>query len=61
VEMVLSVDDINVLAINKEKDVVQQKITMIMKQLETWFQLNNPLIYIKEQLPCHSILVNVGL
>jgi hypothetical protein len=34
-EMVLFADDLNVLVIDKEKDVVQQKIMMIMKQLET--------------------------
>jgi hypothetical protein len=56
VEMVLLVDDINVLVIYKEKDVTHQKM-MIMKQLETWFQVNNLLINIKKiQLPCHSIL-----
>jgi hypothetical protein len=53
VEMVLSVDDINVLVTAKEKDVVQQKIMMIMKQLETWFQVNNILINIKNS--CHVI------
>jgi hypothetical protein len=49
------------LVIDKEKDVVQYKIVMIMKQLETWFQVNNLLINKKKQLPCHSILVKVDL
>jgi hypothetical protein len=51
--MVLFADDINVLVIDKEKDVVQQKVMTIMKQLETWFPVNNPLINIKNS--CHVI------
>jgi hypothetical protein len=41
VEMVLFADDINVLVIDNDKEIVQQKINKIMKQLETWFQANN--------------------
>jgi hypothetical protein len=63
VEMVLFVNDINVLVIDKDKEVVQQKIRKIMKQLETRFQVNNLLINIKKKkkLVCHSILVKGGL
>jgi hypothetical protein len=48
VEMVLFADYINVL------DIVQQKIMMIMKQLETWFQVNNLLINIKKKTAAMS-------
>jgi hypothetical protein len=37
-EMVLFADNINVLVIDNDKEVVQQIINKIMKQLETWFQ-----------------------
>ncbi|PNF20311.1 hypothetical protein B7P43_G13693 [Cryptotermes secundus] len=47
-EMVLFADDINVLVIDKEEGIAQQKINKIMKQLETWFQVNNLLINIKK-------------
>jgi hypothetical protein len=43
-EMVLFADDINVLVIDKDKEVVQQKINRILKQLETWFKVNNLII-----------------
>jgi hypothetical protein len=56
VEMVLFEDDINALVIDKEKDVAQQKIMMIMKQPETWFQINNLLINIKNN-SCNVIPV----
>jgi hypothetical protein len=46
VEMVLFVDDRNVLVTDKDKEVVQQKIRKNMKQLETWFHVNNLLINI---------------
>lgn len=49
--MGLFLDDINVLVIDKDKDVAQQKINKIMKQLETWFQVNNFLINIKKTAP----------
>ena len=59
--MVLFANDINVLVIDKNKDVAQQKINKIMKHLETWFQVNNLLINIKKQLLCQFILVKIGL
>jgi hypothetical protein len=46
-EMVLFADDINVLVIDKEKEVVQQKINRMLKQLETWFKVNNLIINTK--------------
>ena len=46
--MVWFADDINILVIDKDKDVAQQKINKIMKQPETWFQVNNLLINIKK-------------
>jgi hypothetical protein len=46
--MVLFADYINVLVTDIEEDVVQRKMMMSMKQLETWFQVNNLLINIKK-------------
>jgi hypothetical protein len=46
--MVLFADDVNVLVIDNDKEVVQQKINKIMKELEIWFQANNPVINIKK-------------
>jgi hypothetical protein len=46
--MVLFADDINVLVIDKDKEVVQQKINRMLKQLETWFKVNNRIINIKK-------------
>jgi hypothetical protein len=48
VELVLFVDGINILVIDKDKDAVQQKINKLLKQLEIWFQVNNLLINIKK-------------
>jgi hypothetical protein len=47
-EMVLFTDDINVLVIDKDKEVVQQKINRMLKQLETWFKVHNLIINIKK-------------
>jgi hypothetical protein len=45
--MVLFADDINVLVIDMDKEVVQQKLNKLLKQLETWFKVNNLIINIK--------------
>jgi hypothetical protein len=37
-----------VLVIDNDKEVVQQRIKQIMKQLEIWFQANNLVINIKK-------------
>jgi hypothetical protein len=52
---------INVVVIDKHKDVVQQKINKIMKQLETWFQVNNLLINIKKTVAMSLQLSKIGL
>jgi hypothetical protein len=44
--MVLFADDINVLVTDEDKEVVQQKINRMLKQLETWFKVNNLIINI---------------
>jgi hypothetical protein len=49
-EMVLFADDINVLVIDKDKEVVQQKINRMSKQPETWFKVNNFIINIKKNI-----------
>jgi hypothetical protein len=54
VEMVLFADDINVLVIDNDKEIIQQKINKIMKQLEAWFQANNLVINIKKNI-CYVI------
>jgi hypothetical protein len=53
-EMVLFADDINVLVIDKDKEVVQQKINRMLKQHETWFKLNNFIINIKKKTSAMS-------
>jgi hypothetical protein len=60
-EMVLFADDINVLVIDKDEEVVEQKINRMLKQLETWFKVNNLIINIKKYQPCNSILKKVGV
>jgi len=42
--MVLLSDDTNILVIDKDLDILQQKWKRVTKQLEIWFQINNLLI-----------------
>jgi hypothetical protein len=60
-EMVLFAADINILVIGKDKEVVEQKINIMLKQLETWFKVNNLIINIKKTSAMHSILRKVGV
>ena len=38
VNVVLYADDTNILVIDKEEEALQQKITLVMQQLELWFE-----------------------
>jgi hypothetical protein len=58
-EMVLFADDINVLVVDKDKEVVQQKINRMLKQLETWFKVTNLIINIKKALSNTIFIIKV--
>lgn len=44
----LFAEDTNTLVFDKNKDVFQQKILYIMKELEIWFQKNYPIMNIEK-------------
>jgi hypothetical protein len=38
--MVLYADDINIVVVDKDENVLNDKITLLMKRLEIWFNKN---------------------
>ena len=53
--MILYADDTGVLIINRNRVTLQTKVSLAMKQLETWFPNNNLVINITKELQCPSI------
>ena len=45
-QLVLFVDDINLLIIERDENVLRYKVNKVMKKLEYWFQKNNLMINI---------------
>ena len=48
VNFVLYADDTNILIVEKEEEALQHKVTLVMQQLEPWFEKNDLIVNIEK-------------
>ena len=61
VNFVLYADDTNILIAEKEEEALQHKVTLVMRQLESWFEKNDLIVNIEKHVQYHFTTVKITI